>query len=75
MPPITPNNGAYLANLLAQLKQAQAALQAQRTQYVVDENGVCQAIIGNLSHDQAGTATGLSGFGVASHHSGSWVQV
>ncbi len=56
------------------IKREIAALRATRTQYVTDK-GVCQVIIGDISHDHEGTATGLTGWGIASFKTKAWVQL
>lgn len=61
-----------MANLLGQLQSDVAALKKQVTQYVVDASGINQAIIGDLSHDQNGNATGLTGFGIAGKTPDGW---
>lgn len=76
MPATNPNNDAWLAQQLAAMKRDITALKAQRTQYVVDPSNVCQAIIGHLQFDHQGTSTGLGNvWGIASHKTGSWVQL
>jgi hypothetical protein len=73
----------WFANLLSQLRQGVAALSAGGTFYVVDPTILnpsagspnCKAIIGDISHDNFGNSTGLSGWGFASHKTGSWVQL
>ena len=75
MPQTPPRNDQWLANQIAQLRADVAALKAQRTQYICTPAGVCVAIIGNLAADQNGVSTGLTGWGIASHRTGSWVQL
>jgi hypothetical protein len=65
----------WFAQRLAALAQDVAALKKQSTQYVIDNTGVCQAIIGNLTHDHEGKSTGLTGWGLASYKTGSWVKL
>ncbi len=43
--------------------------------YVLDTGGECVAIIGDISKDNTGTDTGLSGAGLASKKTGIWVQL
>lgn len=76
MPATHGNNDRWLAQQLAQLKTDVAALKAQQTQYVVDTSGNCQAIVGHLQFDHQGNSTGLGNvWGLASHKTGSWVQL
>ena len=74
MPPVIPNQNAWLAAQIAQLKRDVAALKAQQTQYVVDASGTTQAIIGNVGILPSGASTGHSGFGIASFQAknGGW---
>ncbi len=75
MPGTQPNNDLWLAQQIAQLKRDVAALKAQRTQFIIDASNQAQAIIGNLAHDPSGTATGLTGFGLAVWDGLSWQDV
>jgi hypothetical protein len=75
MPPVIPPAGQWFANQLAAIKADLAALKSQRTQYIIDAEGVCRAIVGNLASDPAGKSTGLTGFGIAVLKSGKWVNV
>jgi hypothetical protein len=43
--------------------------------YVLGTGGECVAIIGDISKDNTGASTGLSGAGLASKMTGSWVQL
>jgi hypothetical protein len=43
--------------------------------YVLDTNGECVVIIGDISKDSSGAPTGLSGAGLASRKTGGWVQL
>jgi hypothetical protein len=38
-------------------------------------NPNCKAIIGNIKYDNFGNLTTLTGWGIASHKIGSWVQL
>ena len=77
MPPVLPPNNQWLANTIAQNRQAVAALSATQTTYTVDPNsGVCQGIQGNLQFDHKGNATGLGNvWGMASFKTGAWVRL
>lgn len=65
MPGFPPPANQWLAQKLSGLSTDVAALKAQGTEYIVDNEGVCQAIIGHLVAEPNGTSTGLSGWGVA----------
>ncbi len=43
--------------------------------YVLDPSGECVVIIGDISADNTGASTGLSGAGLASKKTGNWVQL
>jgi hypothetical protein len=74
MPQYQQPSDQWYAQQLAEIKNDVTALKKQGTQYVIDPNGVCRAIIGNLKTDQNGTETGLSGWGIAVFTSdGHWV--
>lgn len=74
---------------LAQLKAQANATAAGGTEYIVEypgrkagetmpesERGNTVAILGDISHDHAGTSTGLSGWGVAVKRlDGNWIQL
>lgn len=75
MPATHGNNDLWLAAQLRQMKADIAALKAQRTQFVIDSSGHAQAIIGDISHDPSGNATGLAGSGVAVWDGLSWQNV
>lgn len=75
MPPFQQPSAQWLAQRLAQLARDVAGLKQQTTQYVIDSEGNCQAIVGNLTHDHEGNLTGLTGWGLASHKTGSWVKL
>ena len=76
MPNTHPPDALWFANQLAAIKRDIAQLKTQTTQYVVDPSGVCQAIIGNLSHDHEGNSTGLGNvWGLASFKTGTWTQL
>jgi len=79
-------SNAPLANVARAMNgygHALQALGAQQTQYVLNAQGNCVAIIGDISHApvNAYTAspsmvpTGLTGWGIASKSSGTWVQL
>lgn len=66
----------YLAAQLTQARQGVAAANRQKTEYVVDSTGVCQAIVGNVAAEPNGTVTGLAGWGVAvKAYGGGWVAL
>jgi hypothetical protein len=73
---------------LAHLRTLAATSAATTTEYVVEypprtagdtrgesERGVSMGIKGSLTHDHAGNATGLTGWGQASKKTGSWVKL
>lgn len=60
---------------LAAINRDIAALKKQTTQYVVNPEGVCTAIIGNLAADLSGNSTGLEGWGVAVFAANGWVSL
>jgi hypothetical protein len=75
MPNYPQPTAQWLAQQLSGLKVDVAALKATKTQYVVDPSGVCQAIVGDITHDHEGNATGLTGWGIASFKTKAWVQL
>lgn len=75
MPQYPQPSQHWFLGQLAGIKRDIAALKKQRTQYVVDSEGVCRVIIGNLASDPEGKATGLSGFGIAVLKTGKWANV
>jgi hypothetical protein len=78
MPAYPPPPTNWFAQQLAGLRREISALRATRTQYIVDENNVCQAIIGNIRHDHLGNSTGLttgSPWGIASYSTGTWRRI
>jgi hypothetical protein len=76
VPQVLIPNDQWLAQRIATLEQQVKALSADRTEYTVDESGVCQAIEGNLQFDNKGNATGLGNvWGLASFKTGAWVRL
>lgn len=65
MPGFAEPSNQWLGQQLGALKGDVAALKAQGTEYIVDNEGVCRAIIGHLVAGPKGEATGLEGWGVA----------
>ena len=74
---------ASLARALVGTSSAIQALGAQQTQYVLDTQGNCVAIIGDISHAPVNAYTSspsmvpteLTGWGIASKKTGTWVQL
>jgi hypothetical protein len=62
----------WLARELEALKGAVAGLKAQQTQFVIDSESIARAVIGNLTMDQNGNSTGLTGFGIATWNGTAW---
>lgn len=63
----------FLPNTLNDAKRGVRQLSTGTTTYIADPtSGDCQAIIGNLSTDNNGNATGLSGWGIALSIAGIW---
>lgn len=75
MPNYPEPSNQWLLQRIAKLAEDAQALKAQSTQYVIDNKEVCQAIIGNVTHDQHGNPTGLTGWGIASFKTGAWVKL
>ena len=78
MPPTIPNQQRerWLTLEIERLRNDIAGLKKPGTQYVVDPNGVCQAIWGWLEFDHNGNATGLGNvWGIASFATGAWVRL
>jgi hypothetical protein len=73
MPGYAPPVDQWLAQKLGQLSGDVAALKTQSTEYIVDAEGVCRAIIGHLVAEPDGTSTGLEGWGVAVLGSEGWI--
>lgn len=82
MPQVPRPANEWFAQQLAQLKAQIAGLQATSTQYITDPTITepsagkpnCVVIIGDVSHDNFGNSTGLTGWGIASKSSGTWAQ-
>jgi hypothetical protein len=75
MPGFAEPSGQWLGQQLGQLKGDVQALKAQGTEYIVDSEGVCRAILGHLVAGPKGEATGLEGWGVAALVAGVWVKL
>lgn len=75
MPGVNPDPNNWLVQQLAQMKRDIAALKAQRTMFWADATGRVQAIAGDISHDQQGNPTGLTGVGLAVWNGTTYVQV
>jgi hypothetical protein len=75
MPGFAPPAELWVAGKLSQLSTDVAALKAQGTEYIVDNEKVCRAIIGHLVAEPDGTATGLSGWGIAVYTGSEWVKL
>ncbi len=78
MPPTSPNANNQLG--FGPIFQRIQAMEQQLATFLTtipikDNHGNTVVIIGDISTDpQTGKSTGLSGFGIASHMTGSWVQ-
>jgi hypothetical protein len=75
MPGYAEPAGQWLGQKLAQLSGDVQALKAGQTEYIVDSEGVCRAIIGNLASTPKGESTGLTGFGIAVLVDSLWVEL
>ena len=82
MPPVITSDQRWLSDQIEKLWGAVRG-QANQTTFVIDPTVAnpsaghpnCVAIIGALEFDNFGNATGLSGWGIASKKTGSWVQL
>jgi hypothetical protein len=76
MPGFNGPPGAWLPDRLGRSMGDVETLKKQGTEYIVNEDGVTQSIIGNIEHDLQGNATGLTGWGVAqlNEKSGLWTS-
>jgi hypothetical protein len=72
--PLPPGESRVVGELAA-INRDIAALKKQTTQYVVNPEGVCTAIIGNLATEPSGASTGLEGWGIALLAAGHWRAV
>ena len=82
MPAYNQPTANAFALLLAGIQSTARGGVLQTTTYVVDPStitatspGVCEFIVGNVAFDHAGNSTGLTGWGAASHSTGSWVKL
>jgi len=73
MPKYAQSADNWFGRTLGAIAQTGQANSLQGTEYIVDGEGNCQAIRGNIAAEPDGTATGLAGFGVAVKlPSGAW---
>jgi len=83
VPAIHNPPGQWLGNHLNQINKQVRAHGSGGTIYVLNPtilnpsptNPNCEAITGDISHDNFGNPTGLTGWGHASHKTGSWVAL
>lgn len=82
MPPTIPSSDVWLSTQFEKLWAAIRGMQNQTT-YVLDPTVAnpaagtpnCKVIIGDITRDNFGNSTGLSGWGLASKRTGSWVSI